>query len=134
MNWKYISGFFDADGSITFTSASSSKNKTIQVSFHNTEMELLIGIQYFIYKELGIKGHISKKPPKKETHKISYDLKYLYNQGYQVSLKLKSFHPKKKHRIAVYKKIQAATKRNGKYTELEKQYRNELGIEFFKYK
>lgn len=133
MNWNYISGFFDADGSISFTKAGNSKNKTLQVSFHNNEADILIGIQFFIYKELGFKGTMSVKPPKKETHKTSYELKFVYNQAYKVSCKLKSIHPKKKHRIKIYHKIQQATVRNGKYTDDQFKYREQLGEEFHKH-
>lgn len=133
MNWKYISGFFDADGSISFVKAGNSKNETVQVSFHNTEYDLIVAIQFFIFKELGFKGTVTSKPPKKETHAMSYDLKYVYQQGYQVACKLESIHPKKKHRISVYRKIQAATVRNGKYTDEQAEYRKQLGIEFHKH-
>ena len=45
MNWEYISGFFDADGCITISKPTKNKNKTIQISFHNNEIEILENIK-----------------------------------------------------------------------------------------
>ena len=131
MNWEYISGFFDADGSITLSSQIKSKNKTIQVSFHNNEREILESIQSFILEELEVKGHISLKKAKKDTHQDSYDLKYVYLNGLKVVNSITSIHPKKTHRIKIYNLIQEKTKRNGKYTEEELLERKRLELEFF---
>ena len=131
MNWEYISGFFDADGCITLTSTHSGKNKTIQVSFHNNELEILQQIQDFIFSELNVKGHISLKKAKKENHNDSYDLKYVYQNGLKVANMLNSKHPKKKRKIEIYNLIQNITKRNGKYSEQEILERNNLEILFF---
>ena len=131
MNWDYISGFFDADGCITISSNAKGKNKTIQISFHNNELEILKEIQQFILKELNVKGHISTKLPKKENHNIAYDLKYTYLNGLKVANKLHLKHTKKAHKIKIYNSIQKATKRNGKYTEEELQKRRDLETLFF---
>lgn len=133
MNWDYISGFFDADGSITMTSPSKNKNKTIQVSFHNNELNILTDIEKFINNDLNIKGIISLKKAKKKTHSDSYELKYTFQRGYIVSQKLISIHPKKKYRIEIYDEIQKFTKRNGKYSKEELEHRNSLIEEFFNY-
>lgn len=61
MTWEYISGFFDADGSISAVRVHSNTNKTIQVSFHNNELRILEEIKSFIFSELGIIGSITKK-------------------------------------------------------------------------
>ena len=53
MNWEYISGFFDADGSISAISTHKNRNRTIQLSFHNTEKSILEDIQRFILKDIG---------------------------------------------------------------------------------
>lgn len=133
MNWEYISGFFDADGSVTATSPQKGKNKTIQISFHNTELSILEEIRSFILEELEIKGTISVKKTSNPNWNTSYDLKYLYQNGLKVANKMNSFHPKKKHRIKIYNLIQKKTKRNGKYSENEKQERLNLLDEFFKH-
>lgn len=116
MTIEYISGFFDADGSISLMANGRGKNKTIQISFHNNELDILKDIQLY-FDKLDLKGFISIKPAKKETHSDSYELKYVYNKALEVAKLLKSSHPKKLHRINTclkyYKKV---TPRNGKYS------------------
>lgn len=131
MNWSYVSGFFDADGSISLLKSHSKESKTIQVSFHNTQECILIEIRKFIESELGFKGSLSKKTAKKANHSNSYDLKYLYKQGLEVMNKMELVHPKKIHRHDVYKRIQECTPRNGKYTKELLAKRLELEEEFF---
>lgn len=121
INLNYISGFFDADGSISIVN-NGTKYKIPQISFHNTQLIILETIQQYLYDYYNIKGHITKKPSKKINHKDSYDLKYVYNNAYNLCDLLISHHPKKIHRINVinkfYKKV---TPRNGKYSKsLEK--------------
>lgn len=117
MNWNYISGFFDADGSITMSNTGRSKNKSVVLSFHNTEKIILEEIQKYIYLKLGHKGFISCKPAKKETHKDSYDLKYTHLiKCNAILLKMKLVHPKKIHRKKIALKLKTVTPRNGKYT------------------
>jgi len=132
MTWEYISGFFDADGSVTLTKVKQGNNKTIQISFHNNEESILKDIQKFILDDIGVKGFISMKKARKYNHSDSYDLKYTYQNGYKVICKLQSIHPKKVHRIETYKKIQECTLRNGKYTEEQLIKRKELEKEFFR--
>lgn len=132
MNWDYITGFFDADGSVTAVK-NTSRNKTLQISFHNCELNILQNIQSFIYEDIGIKGHISCKKAKKENHRDAYDLKYSYRSAFEVARKLKTIHLKKKHRINIYKLVQEKTKRNGKYSEQEKLEREKLIEKFFDY-
>lgn len=131
MNWNYITGFFDADGSITAVVVGKGKNRTIQVSFHNNELTILEEIKKFILDDIGITGTICRKPAKKEAHHDAYELKYLYRNGLTVANKIASIHPKKKHRIKIYNLIQEKTKRNGKYTSEELEERKELIIQFF---
>jgi len=68
MDWNYVSGFFDADGSISLVRKYSkgNANRTIQISFHNTELSILGEIRDFISSEIGVNGIISVKKPKKE--------------------------------------------------------------------
>lgn len=133
MNWKYITGFFDADGSVTAVKVHSTNNRTLQVSFHNCELEILEKIQEFILKDINIKGSISCKKSKKKEHSDAYDLKYVYQNALKVANKLETIHPKKLHRIKVYNEVQLHTKRNGKYTAQEKLKRESLIEDFFKY-
>lgn len=134
MNWKYITGFFDADGSVSAISMGKNRNKTLIVSFHNNEINILESIKDFIYKDLEIMGIIVKKPSKKDTHMDAYELRYCYKNALEIANKLTSIHPKKVHRIKIYNLIQSKTKRNGKYTEQELIERNNLILEFFKHK
>lgn len=133
MNWDYITGFFDADGSVTAIQVMKGNNKTLQLSFHNNEINILEEIRDFISEEIDIKGHISLKKAKKENHSDAYDLKYTYRNALAVANKITSIHPKKKHRFQIYNLIQEKTKRNGKYTEEEKKEREALVEKFFKH-
>ena len=67
MDWSYISGFFDADGSISLVkkNQNNNTNKSIQISFHNTQLSILEEIKNFIDMDLNIKGFISTKKAKK---------------------------------------------------------------------
>lgn len=131
MTWEYISGFFDADESITVVKVHSNTNKTLQVSFHNNELDILEKIKGFIFSELGILGSITKKRCQKIQHGIAYDLKYTYKNGLLVANKITSYHQKKNHRIEIYNLIQSKTKRNGKYTIKDMEERNRLIDQFF---
>jgi len=134
MNWEYITGFFDADGSISAIKMSKNQNKTIQISFHNCELVILEEIKCFILKDLRVRGTISRKPARKESHQDSYDLKYTYQNAFKVSKNLNTRNPKKKHRIKIYSLIQESTKRNGKYSEEELSLREKLLLDFFLHK
>jgi hypothetical protein len=120
MNWEYLSGFFDADGSITISVLSKGKNKTPILSFHNNEISILEEIKEFILNELNIKGFITHKKSKKETHNDSYSLNYKYfPKVIEIMSKFNIKHPKKRHRYEIILKIYELTKRNGKYSEVE---------------
>lgn len=130
MNIDYISGFFDADGSITMSRAKSSdKFRTLKIDFTNTKLEILLEIQKFFYDNYGINLSISTKPAKKSTHSVSYSLSASSNINcYKLCELLKSYHPIKKHRINVVLKYhKQVTVRNGKYNE--KQERRRLAYE-----
>lgn len=132
MNWDYISGFFDADGSITFAKAANSKNKTISINFTNVQKDVLIEISEFIKIELGFKGFISRKPPRKISHKESYQLQYVYfKKCIPLIDKIKTIHPKKKHRFELAKKLYECTPRNGKYSKNKAELRLNLEKDFF---
>ncbi len=118
---QYISGFFDADGSITMSKSSKSKiYKTIKIDFTNTDRPVLEKIQSFL-KLKKITANISTKTPTKKMHSISYTLSVNSNQ---MCIKLcKLLQPllcKKKHRVnTVLKYHNLVTNRNGKYTVKE---------------
>jgi hypothetical protein len=127
MNWEYISGFFDADGSVTLSKLQKNKNKTVVISFHNNEKTILESIQEFILKETNVKGFITHKKQKKENHNDSYSLNYSYIPKVIELIKFMNvLHPKKKHRFEIIKKLKDVTKRNGKYSEEELKNRYEI--------
>jgi hypothetical protein len=133
MNWNYITGFFDADGSVTLTTPGKGKRKTLQLSFHNNEMAILTSIRNFIEKETGYKGSLACKRARQASHHDSYDLKYSYSAALIIGEHMSSIHPKKAHRIKVYRQIQDITPRNGQYTEEGSIERFKLEEEFWKH-
>lgn len=133
MNWNYITGFFDADGSVSLITPNVGKRKTLQLSFHNNELVILHAIQAFILQETGYKGSISRKKARKENHQDSYDLKYAYKAALTIGENMNSIHPKKAHRFKVYRQIQDITPRNGWYTEELSDIRFKLEEEFWKH-
>jgi intein/homing endonuclease len=133
MNWDYISGFFDADGSITFAKAGNSKNKTISITFTNVHKEILIEIKEFIKIKLDINGFISRKPAKRKGHMTSYQLQYVYfSKCIPLMEKINTKHPIKKHRFEIADKLYDYTPRNGKYSKFQKEMRINLEKELFK--
>lgn len=125
MNWDYISGFFDADGSIMLTKNGGNEMPTIQLSFHNNDVKLITQIRDFILNETGVSGNISKKPPRKSNHNMAFDLKYSLRKALIVIAKIKSSQRAKKHKIDTCLKFYVAvTPRNGRYSEraLAKKY------------
>lgn len=132
MDWNYITGFFDADGSVTLATRSKGRQKSPQISFHNNDLTILIGIQSFIFATLNIKGHISKKKKVKDHHGQSYDLKYWdFNKCIKIIENIKSIHEKKTKRFSLIKEIKKLTPRNGKYTENILSKRKQLEVKFF---
>ena len=121
MNIQYISGFFDADGSISMCKTNKTdKYKSIKLDFTNTELQPLLEIQKFLLS-LNIKTHLSTKLPRKENHSLSYALSTNSNQvSISLCKILQSIHPKKRHRInTVIKYHDLVTRRNGKYSPKE---------------
>jgi hypothetical protein len=122
MNIQYISGFFDADGSITMTrSRKTAKYRTIKIDFSNTERSILVAIQVWL-KDNGITSSISTKPARKSTHSISYTLSINTNQNcLKLCRLLRSFHPRKLQRInTVLRYHDTVTLRNGKYNDKQR--------------
>lgn len=128
MNLQYISGFFDADGSIALIRKHSNENKSLQISFHNTQRTILEQICNFLMTNHNLKGYISKKPAKKENHSDSYDLTYSFKSAIELANLIQSVHPKKIHRInTVLKYYNSVTSKNGRYSE--KQLSRKLAFE-----
>lgn len=118
MNWQYISGFFDADGSITYTNRRKGRNKTVQLTFTNVHLNILTDIEKFIRKETGGKGFFKTKHPKKDTHQTSYELMYVdLPKTLAIIEKMRLVHPIKKFKCKLIKYLKTITPRNGKYTE-----------------
>lgn len=122
MTLDYISGFFDADGSITM--CRSNKNdiyKAIKIDFANTHLSILLEIQKYLLDNHNLKSHISTKSIRKVNHSISYTLSVGSNQKcLQLCRLLNSHHPIKKHRInTILKYHDLVIKRNGKYNTKE---------------
>jgi hypothetical protein len=132
MNWDYISGFFDADGSITFIRNNSNKHRTCQLTFSNNELKILEQIEIFVYAETGCRGSIITKKPIKSTHNTNYELKYVYLPKTVAILRhMQLLHPKKKTRSSlVLEQLEKLTPRNGKYTP-ELEAKRNLFIETF---
>jgi hypothetical protein len=122
MDLNYISGFFDADGSITMSYQSKDdKFRCIKIDFTNTDKNLLLEIQQYLLLNYNLKLSISTKPAKKTSHSIGYSLSASSNQVcYKLCELLNSHHSKKLHRInTILKYHNIVTKKNGKYSIIE---------------
>lgn len=130
MDWNYVSGFFDADGCITYGGKGRRNKDSIQIHFSNNEISILEQIQKFILDELGIKGHISRK--KKNGYSDSFDLKYTYlAKTLLLSDHIKSKHPIKKRKLLLVSELKELTPRNGKYTPELLEARESFRVKFF---
>ena len=97
MNWHYISGFIDADGSIILFKQSNRYYP--RIGFHNTCLEILVKIEEFILKKLNIKGTISHYLPKTDNGEVQYTLTYSsYKSVLPILARLHLRHPKKNFR------------------------------------
>ena len=126
INDSYISGFFDADGSITMSkSGHNDSYRTLKIDFTNTQLETLKDIQKYLQDTYGLKVFLVTKPSTKEQWSESYTLTTSANRVcYKLCEIIKSHHPKKIHRInTVLKYHNVVVKRNGKYNEREKMRR-----------
>ena len=120
MNWNYISGFFDADGSIQLNKIHPNQLPSPVITFHNNERIILEKINKFIYKQLEIKGTIVTK--KKKGYSDQFELRYSYFSKFSVLAdRFNIYHPKKLKRINFIRMYKSHSKRNGKYTSTERQ-------------
>ena len=123
INDYYISGFFDADGSITMSkSGHNNPFRTLKIDFTNTQLNTLKEIQRYLLDTYGLKLSISTKPSKRAQWAESYTLSTTANRVcYKLCEIIESHHPKKMHRInTVLKYHNSVIKRNGKYNERER--------------
>lgn len=121
MTLQYISGFFDADGSISMVKNSKKDiYRTLKIDFANSEKSILIEIQIFL-KSFDITATISTKKQRNQFHSINYSLSVNTNQMcVKLCELLQRLHPKKRHRInTILKYHNKVTNRNGKYTVKE---------------
>lgn len=118
MTWEYISGFFDADGSITISKDSINQEPHISISFSNNERTILELMKDFILNETTVKGFIVHKKPKNVNHADSYELCYSSTpKALLLSKFIQSNHPKKVARLLLIPQIKELTPRNGKYSQ-----------------
>ena len=119
-DWNYISGFFDADGSVQLNKIHKNQLPSPVITFHNNEKSILISIEKYIREKLKIKGTIVSK--KKNGYVDQYELRYSYfSKCLTLMDYLTIYHPKKIARFSFIREYQSFSKRNGKYTihELE---------------
>ena len=118
MNWNYITGFFDADGSIQLNKIHRNQMRSPVLTFHNNEINILEAIRKFINDKLNIKGTIIRKKARCKNHQDQYELRYSYfPKVLAIRNELTSLHPKKNKRFEVIRELSKLSKRNGKYTQ-----------------
>jgi hypothetical protein len=124
MDWGYITGFFDADGSLTLLKK---ENRVYPcVTFHNTSLSVLKSIQTHLVQTLDTLGYIQMYVPSKDNHEVMFNLKYSYYKScLPVLSNMDIVHPKKKYRKSVVFQLDQARK-----LKKEKLYRN-LVKEFY---
>lgn len=133
MNWDYISGFFDADGSVTLSRMRKGAKRTAVIGFTNNKKEILDQIDDFIFKECGFRGIFYTYKPIKTTHSIGYDLRYTYYPKVTVLIShIKTQHLKKKKRFEIIQQLNLLTPNNGKYTSDQLSKKEKLEKLFFK--
>lgn len=128
MNIQYISGFFDADGSISLCKQyKNSKYKALKIDFTNTDKKILIDIQNYL-NNININSCLITKKVYKDNHSQSYCLSISNNHAVNLCKLLNSKHSKKRHRInCINKYYKSVTLRNGKYNN--RQHKRKLAFE-----
>ncbi len=125
MDWAYISGFFDADGSLTLIK----KNQRVypSVNFHNTSLKTINTLRDFIFSSVDILGYIATYIPKNTNHEIQHTLRYTYyKSAIPVLDQMQIIHPKKKHRKEIVYSLNSARvfKKPKKYKKLAEEFFN----------
>jgi len=119
----YIAGLIDGEGTITLTRKHRNENRQLAVTISNTEKGLLD----YVLKTIGA-GKITGKRTTREHHTPSFTYA-LYNR--QALNLLKQIHPylktyKSGRSALILRDYLALTPRNGKYTGLQRQAREEF--------
>jgi hypothetical protein len=123
----YIAGLIDGEGTITLTRKHRNENRQLAVTISNTEKSLLD----YVLKAIGA-GKITGKRTTREHHTPSFTYA-LYNR--QALNLLKQIHPylktyKSGRSALILRDYLALTTRNGKYTDLQRQAREEFESTF----
>ena len=107
MNWHYISGFVDADGSITLIKQKGRYYP--RIGFHNTCLEILVQIEKFIKLKLNINGTLTHYLPRTDEGEVQYTLTYSsYKSVLPILARLTLKHPKKMYRVRIIDKVNKA--------------------------
>lgn len=132
MNWSYITGFFDADGSISLLKMCRAQQKTIYLSFCNNDLSILNSIQRFIECELNIKGFIVHKKAREITHQDNFELRYThFNKCIAILECMDIQHLVKQYKKQIAIQLYQFSRRNGKYSPQILQKRHSLENLFF---
>ena len=125
---EYISGFFDADGSVTVARFKKNETRQLSVSYTNTDLNILHKIKDYFHS-LGVVGWITKAPKKEDHHLQSYQLVYYRAAGEAVMQKMLPhiLHNKKIVRFDIFvNQYRPLIKRNGKYSKDERKKLEEV--------
>ena len=114
LDWAYLAGFIDADGTISIRkNYKSGKTYSPQVSISNCDKSVLEWFKHLIGS-----GTICTKKAKKETYREGYDLRWSYNTALLICERCLPYLKIKQDRANILiNDWKLCTPRNGKYTE-----------------
>lgn len=121
VNYSYIAGIVDGEGTIGFSNRKSTGTVTPYLSIANSNLELIRTIKLFLANK-DINSVICKKKPTKSNHKIGYTLSFRFNHAIKLTNLIKDeLIIKKEQAMILTIDYVNSTRRNGKYTisELE---------------
>lgn len=116
----YLAGIIDGEGSVSIVKDRNGFKPQLTIS--NNFKPLLLWCRDVV----GLSASLSSKKPRKETHAISYDLRWSYNKAIQVAIIISPYIIVKKSQIRCLLKWPDVVKRNGRYAENELKLRNTL--------
>lgn len=109
---SYVAGIVDGEGSIMLVKTHSSKFPAPALSICNTNLGLLEWIK------VRFGGRIHPRKSRKKGHKMSYDLRWYYDDCLDMLSQLVDYLViKKSQAVLLLNEYKALTPRNGKYTE-----------------
>lgn len=115
MNYQYLAGIVDGEGTIGITSLKSKIRFSPFISISNTNKQLLNTILEFLKKE-GFNACISTKKPRKENHKTCYSLTIKDKYAIKLAKILKNeLLIKAEQATLLAENYEICTPRNGKY-------------------